>query len=329
MTTIALAIPHTPWISERAKSMARLRAQLANGSPFEVVGPSAKPKRDSRARTFVPHPDEVKNVREGFAELDRGEGIALTPQEVDRWAETDHYREFTDKAPNQVWSVEMWRWMLETGAEFCLTVQDDALAAPCFWPALRAMLTQLPRGHLLGLSGVHPMAAEVARRGHRWYRTTSWIIGWAYGLWREDLEDFLDWRTSDEGEAFTAAIAPNGEDAVLNHWTGTIAKRDVWHPVPTVVDHDVSIDSSYDNDDHGHRRPWVTWHRYAEADLVRPEFWLVNGREPVHYHTVPQHLCWWCMRNKPVRGSQVTGAAICALCLVQTLGDCMRHYSGQ
>lgn len=277
MTTIALAIPHTPWIPERAASMARLRTALSSDDPAHAG---------------------------------------------------DHYRELTDRAPNAVWSVDMWRWMLDTGADFCLTLQDDVLAAPCFWPALRAMLEQLPRGHLLGLSGVHPMAAEVARRGHRWYRTTSWVIGWAYGLWRDDLAAFLEWRTSAEGEAYTASIAPNGEDAVLNAWVGR-AKRDVWHPVPTIVDHDVSIDSSYSNDDHGHRRPWVTWHRYDAADLVRPDFWLVNGRLPKHYHTVPQHLCWWCMERPPIRGSQVTGACICALCLTMTLGDCLRHYSGQ
>lgn len=284
MTTIALCVPHTPWVPERVKSMKRLRDAL--GGDFVAA----------------------KACGAGFS--------------------ASNYHELTDRAPNQVWSVAMWKWMLDTGADFCLTLQDDCLVAPHFWPALRAMLTHLPRGHLLGLSGVHPMAAEVARRGHRWYRTTSWVIGWAYGMWREDLEAFLTWRLSAEGEAFTQRIAPNGEDAVINAWVGN-AERDTWHPVPTIVDHDTSIDSSYANDDHGHRRPWVTWHRYHEADLVRPDFWLVNGSSPKHLHTVEQHRCWYCNKRKAVRASQETGAAICALCLMQTLGSIVQGATGQ
>ena len=243
--TIALCIPHAPWIKARRVSLARLVAEL---EPEAKGGP-------------------------------------------------ENYKLLTDRAPNNVWSVQMWKWMLDTNAEFCLTLQDDAIAAPFFWPALRAMLSHLPKGSALGLSSVHPIAAEVARRGHRWFRTTSWVIGWASGMWREDLEAFYEWRTSEEGDAFA---------------------RDTWHPTPTIVDHDVSVDSSYDNDVHGHRRPWVTWHRYHEADLTRPDFWIVNGRQPQHFHTVPQNLCWWCMKQPPVRGSEVSGARICAQCLVST-----------
>jgi hypothetical protein len=173
---------------------------------------------------------------------------------------------------------------------------------------------------VLGLSGVHPMAREVARRGHRWYRTTSWVIGWAYGWWREDLQRFYDWRVSPEGEATCAAILPNGEDALQNLWIGK-AGLDTWHPVPAIVDHDTSIDSSYDNDDHGHRRPWVTWRAYDEKELVHPDYWIVNGKAPTHFATVPQKLCWYCGKRAPVRGSQATGATICSLCLHETLGS--------
>lgn len=233
----------------------------------------------------------------------------------------DHYRELTDRAPNDVWSVTMWKWMLETKADFCLTLQDDVLTPPpdVFWRSLRAMLTHLPKGHALGLSGVHPMAREVARRNHRWYRTTSWIIGWAYGWWREDLARFLEWRLSDEGVATQKAIAPNGEDALQNIWVGKVG-IDTWHPVPAICDHDVSIDSSYSNDEHGHRRPWVTWHDYPTSQMTRPDWWAPNARNPTHYHTVAQHLCWWCGKNKPASASQSTKAMICASCVYETVG---------
>jgi hypothetical protein len=47
--------------------------------------PSPKPTPAPRVR---PHPDDEDDVREGFAEIERGEGIALTPEEAERWVET-------------------------------------------------------------------------------------------------------------------------------------------------------------------------------------------------------------------------------------------------
>jgi hypothetical protein len=278
MTSIAFCIPTTPWIKERRAAMARLELMLG----LDDYGDS------------------------------------------DRIEFPDHYLKLTDKAPNQVWSVTMWKWMLETRADFCLTLQDDVLVSPDFWRSLRAMLHHLPRGqgrtsragHILGLSGVHPIAAEIARRGHRWYRTTSWVIGWAYGMWREDLAAFYAWRTSPEGELTAARIAPMGEDVLINMWSDRTG-RDVWHPVPAICDHDVSLESSYDNDDHGHRRPWVTWRdrAYQGVDLGHHDFWLVNGAEPQHFHTVAQHLCSWCLKNKPTRRSVESRLLICEWCI--------------
>lgn len=239
-----------------------------------------------------------------------------------------YYRELTDKAPNNVWSVAMWEWMLTTGADFCLTLQDDVMVAPCFWPALRAMVANLPRGEgqWLGLSGVHPVAKEVARRGHHWYRTQSWIIGWAYGMWRDDLAEFFAWRTSEAGEAYAKRILPAGEDAVINFWLPTIRKGSSWHPTPSICDHDVSIDSSYDNDDHGHRRPWVTWHGYGD-ELTRPDFWLVNGKAPQLYPTVAQHMCWGCGAEPAIYGYG-NGVKMGARCIGQAAGAILGKMGG-
>jgi hypothetical protein len=66
-----------------------------------MSGPSSKPKRDGREPVFVPHPDDLEDVRKGFAELERGEGIALTPEELDRWAETGELPERVEKWAEQ------------------------------------------------------------------------------------------------------------------------------------------------------------------------------------------------------------------------------------
>ena len=48
------------------------------------------------------------------------------------------YREFTERAPNAVWAEKLWTWLFETGADWCLQLQDDVIVAPCFWPILKS-----------------------------------------------------------------------------------------------------------------------------------------------------------------------------------------------
>lgn len=186
-----------------------------------------------------------------------------------------HRREFTDKEPNAVWSEKMWRWGLETGADFFLTLQDDSDVMPeGFWPALQAMLTVLPKGAALGLSAVHPEAIKVRAQGHRWYRTQSWLVGWGYGLWREDLEELLAFR-EDLGEDAAAL----NEDSLVNAFIAATG-RSTWHPVPSIVDHDTSLESNYGNDEHTCRRTVVRWDAYRPAELAAPEFWRLQGASP-------------------------------------------------
>jgi hypothetical protein len=60
-----------------------------------MSGPSIKPKRGEPV--FAPHPDDEKGIAEGIAEIARGEGIPLTREEVDHWAETGELPERAEK----------------------------------------------------------------------------------------------------------------------------------------------------------------------------------------------------------------------------------------
>ena len=54
-----------------------------------MSGPSSRPKQKAPApRAFVPHPDDVEGVRAGLEEAERGEGRELTPEQLQKWAET-------------------------------------------------------------------------------------------------------------------------------------------------------------------------------------------------------------------------------------------------
>jgi hypothetical protein len=259
--SIALAIPHTPWVGERQQSMARVRAQLG------------------------------------------------------AWA--GPYRELTERATNKVWPRRMWEWMISTGAEWCLSLQDDVLLAPYFDLALRAMIEHVPEGNVLGLSAVHPIGAEVARQTHRWYRTRSWLVGWAYAMRREDLIAFLAWC-----DKRPDAVAALNEDSLINQWVIETG-RSTWHPVPTIVDHDTSIGSTYANDQHAHRRSVVTWRDYSSGSLCDPDFWLPSGEPQLLPLPRPRH-CWFCgVREASARAPN--GCEICRACVSQLVAALLQE----
>lgn len=253
--------------------------------------------------TAIPHTPWVQARVDSMTRL-RKELLASYGPE---WA-TAPYREFTDREPNTVWAEKLWRWLVSTGADWCLQLQDDVEVAPNFWPALRAMLGALPpEAGIVGLTSVHPMASlEIARRGDRWYRTPSQLVGWAYVLRRPALERFLMWRAS------MPAVERMNEDEQIATFAVNIGAT-IWHPTPAICDHDTSIASSYDNDRCTMRRPTVTWRSYQAGDLESLEWWRPNGI-PECFDTPVQRACWFCRVNRMDYQSQ-SGAAICSGCI--------------
>ena len=282
--TIALAVPHTPWIPERARSMAQLRGSL--GFTRERDKPDA------------------------FATLP---GDRMLPNDAG-WT---HYREFTARAPNNVWCVELWTWLRDTGAAWCLQLQDDVVVMPGFWSVLRAMLGAVPEDvGVVGIAGVHPMATGIARRGHRWYRTPNNLVGWAYALRHEALVAFLDAR-----EQYEPRFREMHEDEQIGEWCHR-TRRPIWHPVPAICDHDTTIPSSYRNDHHSHRRPAVTWRTFDSVALAEPSFWMPSG-VPNLLATAYQRTCWYCGVEPSKFRSDATGCELGPMCMMRILGAAM------
>jgi hypothetical protein len=260
LLTIALGIPHTPWVPERVASLDRAGKTL-----FESAsGPLST-------------------------------------------------RLFTDQAPNHVWSVDLWTWLRDTGAAWGIQLQDDVVVAPYFWPAIRAMLGALPAdAQVVGLANVHPMASEIARRGQRWFLSPGHVVGWAYAMRHSALERFLADR-----ETYDAGFLAMNEDEQIGEWCRRI-QIPVWHPVPTLVDHDTSIPSTYQNDRHTHKRPPVTWRDYTEASLSDPSWWKPDTSLEI-LPVPPQRACWFCFKNPPAFGSE-TGCQLCQICVLRCVG---------
>jgi hypothetical protein len=226
MPTFALAIPHTPWVPERAASFARLRGQLREREPAGLK-----------------------------------------------------HRVFDEKEPNHEWSRKLWEWGERAQATHLLQLQDDVVVAPNFWPALQAMVTARPNDVIV-LESAHPAAMTLARAGRRWYSSSDAVIGVGYLIPYVELAHFLFWLGSALKPGAREALT---EDTLIAIWCVATGRR-IYCPVPTVIDHDTTIASTYGNDQHSYRRPSVTWRDgdvcgWADADLERPDFWSPASTE--------------------------------------------------
>jgi hypothetical protein len=247
---IALAISSAPWIPGRVESLQRLRHQLGLDELYQQCG---------------------AHIESGVALVGKGQtswAVALNaPPFV---CPVVAYREERDKMPNPEWSLRMWKWGAEQDATHLLFLQDDCRVSPDFWAALNGMLEAQPN-EIIGLQTLHPMAPYLLAEGERWVTTADCLIGVAY-VWPRDLmrDEFLPWRASklqpgalDEG--------PNGvrlsEDTMQGLFAMTTGRR-IYHPMPTIIAHDVSIASAYGHELHTHRESPVTWERYPDVDVT-------------------------------------------------------------
>jgi hypothetical protein len=217
---------------------------------------------------------------------------------------------FADKEPNWSWAAKMRTWWLASGCDIALTIQDDTMLSPRFWPELRAMLTHLPKRALLGLASVHPMQTEIYRQGLRWYATQCWTVGWGVAWHMSDLAEFDAWCNVNPER-----VRATSEDSLANQWA-IETKRVAWHPVPAICDHRTDLDSTYANDAHVHRRPLVTW-RDVDADLTRPEYWLPSGKAPPLLRMPLPKTCWFCRERAPMWHSEQSGCLICGWCVTR------------
>lgn len=243
--TISLSISHTPWIPERVESFERLRTQLIeSGWPWE----------------------------EGPVHVEDG------------------------KAPNWEWSGRMWKHAVKMGADWCLFLQDDVTVCPAFPKWIDAMLAFFEGpGMVVGwdaedtkvrpanigaicLEVVHPAAQVAAAAGHPWFTTRDGVVGVGYLMPRKLLEEFLAWR-----EARLEACKGINEDTLLGVWH-LITGRNVLHPVPTPIDHDVELASTYPgNEAHANRRPLVRWDTFAGKLPGQPSEQPPDGTDPEHW----------------------------------------------
>lgn len=275
--SIALAIPHTPWIPERVESFRRMMTGLG---------------------------------------IDALEPHDLRPLDESVLFDLRQTRVFDEREPNTVWSQKLFRWALTTGATHLLQLQDDAIVAPRFWPILHAMIEAHP-DRIIGLEATHPLIPVQHRAGRRWYRD-HWLIGVGYVFPCSLLVEYVAWC-----EAHPERVAKTNEDSLISEWAYE-TKRHIWHPIPTCIDHDLGVPSTYANDAHHefsmYRKPLVTWRDVdASAALEDPDYWRVTEDGAPILPGPGSQSCWYCGREEGRMTSPMTGARVGPQCLALML----------
>jgi hypothetical protein len=201
-------------------------------------------------------------------------------------------RVFDQQAPNYAWTGDMWRWGIEradAGATHFIQIQDDIEVCPRFWEVLDALISA-HRNSVIGLHspvGITPPSASI-------YATSDGLIGTAYVVPVPILKDFLAWRAELNPETLMG-LAPSGlgEDTLLGLFC--YDKRiPIIHPKPSFIRHNVSIPSTYANDNHKGRRPaWPV--AFDDTDsleaMTKVGLWAVTPPAPERYYTqTHEHL---------------------------------------
>lgn len=191
-------------------------------------------------------------------------------------------RIFADKEPNWSWAQKLWLWGHETGASHLLQLQDDVQVGAEFWTALTEMVAALPPDAVIGLESVLPL-------GVPWYTTGDGLIGVGYVLSRNTLGELFTWQAT---KLRPGAIESLNEDQLLGLFCFETGRR-IFHPHPTVIDHDLDLPSTYGNDQHSHRRPAAS----TVAGAKLPESWALAESAPHRarfYGATPALLRHWC-----------------------------------
>lgn len=158
--------------------------------------------------------------------------------------------DFVEDTPghHSVWAPRMWRAALAAGTEHCVFLQDDVI---CHTRNFQPYCID----HIVCLHTPHPRFGGAFAAGCLWARSVDGLVGNGYILPRAILEEFLVFRAS----VFLPEVLKDlNEDAQISLFAMATDRR-IWHPLPSPIDHDTSIPSTWGADHHANRRPCAPW----------------------------------------------------------------------
>jgi hypothetical protein len=176
---------------------------------------------------------------------------------------------FDEKAANWEWSEKLWQWAVDQrGPAFRCThlvqLQDDVIPHEHFFELLEGMIGEVPK-EVVCLETIHPASVALASQGIPWMTTSDGMVGVGYVVPLDVLGAFLEWRST---ALKPGALQAVNEDTLLGVFCLATGRK-IWSPIPTILDHDVSLASTYGNDAHTMRRPLVRANEKATPEIWR------------------------------------------------------------
>jgi hypothetical protein len=183
-----------------------------------------------------------------------------------------HVSMSTEREHARVWARRLWQWAAEVDAESTILLNDDVSVAPELVDAVIAMTDALP-GEIISLHTQLPAARSLAEAGQRWLRS-YWCSGPGYVLPRGVARRLVEWL-----DACPTALAEHWNEDGYCQMLAWSQRRPIWHCIPGLVQHDVSVPSTLGYDNDPLRTTCVPWTDplFAGLDLRAPEMWRPDG----------------------------------------------------
>lgn len=253
---LALAIPNCAFDPHRIRSLALLKEKLG-----------------------------IRNDRD---ECDRAE-VAVFPS--------------VGPTPNWVWSAKVFDWFESRDSEWSMLIQDDVLPVPGYWDVAEAAISSASAAgaEAFCFFNVIPPAPSFAQQGCNWLTTSDWMVGpnWVVktSFMRNEFAEFrkkrlrAGWNTPGPNGRLASGL---NEDTMLGLALASYGKK-IWHPIPSLTDHDTSVASTYGNSGFAFNRASYAWDAWARApravaDLKDPAYWVPRNPPTTGVKGTAPHL---------------------------------------
>ena len=121
------------------------------------------------------------------------------------------WREFTEKAPNDVWSESVFTWLAEQDVDYCVQIQEDAEIPENFWKILVAILESLPpEADMLGAHVCSPLTPALVEEDVRLFSTADALVGVCWAVRGETMREFVEWRRTQLNDGWRTPVPPKG-----------------------------------------------------------------------------------------------------------------------
>jgi len=171
----------------------------------------------------------------------------------------------TEPEHSSVWALRMWRWAQHQRCSHVVFLNDDVQPCPEFILACGAIARAVPEA----VVALHTTIRQATPQD-RWL-WSYWLSGPAYMVPRPLVRDMVAFC-----ERWPDLFQRVNEDVMLMHWAWG-RRRPIWHAVPALVQHDVSVPSTLGYDMHPGRQTHVPWSVLPDARLTDEDFWRPRG----------------------------------------------------